>query len=184
MRRAADSGNTDGPRTAPLASDDRRLPPEGDSSPLALSDVDRNVLEAVRLREQGHSWRAIAARLGVDPSNLRKQALARGHSDTVAENRRAYFAAQFTAIADEANRQLLARLENGEPLGPRDLAIVGGIATDKLAAAEAWNRPASEPGNWIEGLAAALQKLGPVRLELAPALPPPIDVTPRRRDRG
>ncbi len=144
-----------------------------------LAAVDRKVVEALKLREQGQSWRAAAKAVRMDASNLWKAAKARGYHEHHESNRQR-FAELWSEIAEEAGRQLLERLHQGEKLSAKELAVVGGIGTDKVAAAEGWNRPAPSTSNWLETFAERLSTLTSVRLTLETAPPPPkaVDVTP------
>ena len=145
-----------------------------------IAVVDEKVLQAVRLRQEGRSWRECGEVVGMDASNLRKAAVARGYKDSPPENRRAYFAEQFGRIADEANRQLLERLARGEPLKPKELAVVSGIAADKISMADGWGRAGSGGSEgWLQALSRAMEGMQ-LDMKITPVSAPPktIDITP------
>ena len=126
-------------------------------------DSFREAAEAVGLQSHQDLWRA-ARRLGIGTSSSR---VLDGHR----------------RIARLANDELERRLlDDAEGISTKDLAVIGGIASDKLAKAEGWGpEGATEPGS---GLDAILNKLaatgGTVTLAVSPG-EQAIDVTPDRQ---
>ena len=145
---------------------------------IQLSEVDLRVEKALRLRAGGKSWSAIGDELNTDSGNLYRACVARGYKSEQ-KSRRAYFAALHAEIADEAGRQLLERLQNGEVLTSKELAVVGGISTDKVRDAEGWSRQEADDGaSWLAALAKRLPEGQSVKLEVSK--PRTVDVTPGR----
>jgi hypothetical protein len=148
----------------------------------SIESVDARVERAVKLRAEGRSWRSIGRELKCDAPTLRRQCFARGYRDLPAQPRatRQELARRWTEIAVEATDQLRERLlESGDPPTRKELAILGGIATDKVAAAEGWNRPdPGGAGDWIKALTEKLSGLDSIELKVS-TRPSAIDVTPK-----
>jgi hypothetical protein len=145
----------------------------------ALTEVDHRVEKALRLRAEGRSWREIGKELGCDSGNLYRACVARGYNG-VQKERRAHFAKLHSEIADEAGRQLLERLQAGEKMTSKELAVIGGISTDKVRDAENWKgQGGGDEGNWLATIASRLKPDQTLELKVS-APPKAIDVTPRQ----
>ena len=143
----------------------------------ALTEVDRRVEKALRLQAEGRSWREIGKELDCDSGNLYRACVARGYNGTQKE-RRAYFEGLHAEIADESGRQLLERLHSGEPMPPKELAVLCGISSDKLEKIAGWSRNnAGDGGEWLATIAARLKPDETLELKVS-KLPEPINVTP------
>jgi len=119
-------------------------------------DSYREAAEAVGLQSHQDLWRA-ARRLGIGTSSCR---VLDGHR----------------RIARLANDELERRLVHDvDGISTKDLAVIGGIASDKLAKAEAWGRDANSSGNQtgLDRILEALAATGGGRVELSvePAVP-------------
>ena len=146
----------------------------------ALTDPAKRLAAIIELHKAGWSWRASCEAFGANPSNERKRAKTIGY-DPAAQptaTRRERIAAAWDGITTEATRQLQEQLDAGE-IPPKQLPIVAGIGSDKIAAADSWTRgDASKAGDWLKALVKATEGMQlSMRSEPVPS-PKTIDITP------
>ena len=157
-----------------------------------LSEVDHRCLKAAELMEAGKSLRGAAKAVGMDPSNLQKAMRVR---ETYApalqapqkEARRKQLGEMWGKIAEKAGGHLNDKLDDPESLTAKELAVIGGIATDKVSVAEGWQRQEQGGSSFLAALTANLAQSGMLKLEVIE--PDPVEfavnVTPgaEKRDR-
>ncbi len=147
----------------------------------ALTDPAKRLAAIIELHRAGWSWKSSCEAFGADPSNERKRAKTTGYDPAAqpAATRRERIAAAWDGITTEATRQLQEQLDAGE-IPPKQLPIVAGIGSDKIAAADSWTRgDASKAGDWMKALAQAMEGLQ-VDVKIVPvsAADQAIDVSP------
>jgi len=152
------------------------IPPQS-TSLETLPERDQALAQAVALWLAGYSKRAAAREAGVARTTLGRH-LEKG---SWAEADRVKYAGHVEAIAfevaQEAGRQLAEQLEEAKQLTPNQLAVVWGIAVDKIAVMRRIATPESQEKRF-QSIVKALQESGGGKMTLEVTPHPVVDVTP------